>query len=380
MCADQPAVREQANIAGASARRHVRDVEDHRRPELDVRHQRAVRLPRAQLLDRGPLELLGHLEARRAEIHRGSAEEPRARVLGAVDAMTEAHQPLAAVEQVIDVLLDRVGRRCSVQHRQHARRGAAVQRPGECADRRRERGAAVGARRGDDPSGEGGRVEPVLGGADPVRVDRLHVLGIGLAAPLEQEAGRRRRPARDELRVDRSRGAVREARRLGDDGEHRRGDPGQVVPRLFVGDVDELLQVPLAGEVCGDRLHVGGRVARQVARGVWRSRPQAGLRVVVHEEPPDLLERDAADEVLDVDAPVAQCPAVAIGLCDLRLEGDDALEARLELAHGSPRSSAALAETLPDRSRPAVPYAHDVADGGDGCGVALRRHGKERES
>ena len=91
-----------------------------------------------------------------------------------------------------------------------------------------------------------------------------------------------------------------------------------------------------------DRLHVGGRVAREVTRGVGRGRLQAGLRVVVDEESPDLLERDAADEILDVDAPVAQCPAVAIGLCDLRLEGDDALEARLELAHGSPRSSAAV--------------------------------------
>ena len=44
-----------------------------------------------------------------------------------------------------------------------------------------------------DPGGEGGGVHAVLGGRDPVGVDRLHVLGVGLAAPADQETLRDRR-------------------------------------------------------------------------------------------------------------------------------------------------------------------------------------------
>ncbi len=108
---------------------------------------------------------------------------------------------------------------------------------------------------------------------------------------------------------------------------------------LFVGDVDQLPEAPLAGEMGGDGLEVGGCVARQVTGVVGGGGLQPGLGPVVDEQPPHLLERDDADEILDVDAAVAKRPAVAIGLGNLRLEGDDAFEARLELAHRSPRST-----------------------------------------
>ena len=75
-----------------------------------------------------------------------------------------------------------------VEHRLHVRRRAAVQRAGERADRRRERRSAIGAGRGDHARGERRGVEAVLGGADPVGVDRLHVPRVGLAAPAQQEA------------------------------------------------------------------------------------------------------------------------------------------------------------------------------------------------
>ena len=103
-------------------------------------------------------------------------------------------------------------------------------------------------------------------------------------------------------------------------------------------------------------------VRSRAAYGAAGSQP--GLRRVVDEQPPHLLERDAADEVLDVDAAVAKRTAVAIGLGDLRLEGDDALEARLELAHRSPRCSTTGSPlTLPDRWRSPVPYAQADASG-----------------
>ena len=87
-------------MAGARLGGTVRDVEHDGRPELDVRREDAVRLAPVQLGQRGALELLGDVEPGRAEIHRGSAEEPRARVLGAVDPVAEAHQAAAAVEQI----------------------------------------------------------------------------------------------------------------------------------------------------------------------------------------------------------------------------------------------------------------------------------------
>ena len=80
-------------------RRHFGEVEHHGRPELDVGRQHAVGLARLQLGQRGLLERLGDLEPRRADLARGAAQHAGARILGAVDAVAEAHQPVAAVEQ-----------------------------------------------------------------------------------------------------------------------------------------------------------------------------------------------------------------------------------------------------------------------------------------
>ena len=58
-----------------------------------------------------------------------------------------------------------------------------------------------------------------------------------------------------------------------------------------------------------------------------------GSKLAVDQQAPDLLERVAADELLDVDAAVAKRRALPVGLGDLRLEGDHALEPRVEVAH-----------------------------------------------
>ena len=50
----------------------------------------------------------------------------------------------------------------------------------------------------------------------------------------------------------------------------------------------------------------------------------------VDEQPPHLLERHLADEILDVDAAIAELAALLVGLCDLRLERDDPRETRAE--------------------------------------------------
>ena len=208
-----------------------------------------------------------------------------------------------------------------------------MQRARERADGRRERRGAVRARRGGDPRGERRGVEAVLAGADPVGVDRLDVLRVGLAAPLEQEALGGRRSLGDDGRVDAIGLAVGDPRRLGGDRDELRRDAAEILARLVVGDVDQLLETPFGAEARRHGLEVGGRVPRQAAALVRVCGRQAGLVALVDEQAPDLLERVAADQLLDVDAAVAERPAVAVGLGDLRLESDDALEPWLELAH-----------------------------------------------
>ena len=58
---------------------------------------------------------------------------------------------------------------------------------------------------------------------------------------------------------------------------------------------------------------------------------QARFEAAVDQQAPDLLVGDAADQVLDVDAAVAQRATLFVGLGDLGGEGDDAFEARLDL-------------------------------------------------
>ena len=58
-----------------------------------------------------------------------------------------------------------------------------------------------------------------------------------------------------------------------------------------------------------------------------------GLVLAVDEQAPDLLERDPPDDLLDVDAAVAQRGAFLVRLGDLRLERDDTLEPVMYLSH-----------------------------------------------
>ena len=173
--------------------------------------------------------------------------------------------------------------------------------------------------------------------ADPVGVERLDVLRIGLAAPLEEEAGRGRAARGNQRWVDRSQIPVGETSRLGNDRDHGRRKSRQVGVRLPVGDVDQLVKPPRSREMRGCRLEVGRGVAGQILRHVRCRGLKARERLVVDEKPPHLLERNAPDEILDVDSAIAERTAVTIRLGDLGLECDNAFEARLELAHRSPR-------------------------------------------
>jgi hypothetical protein len=62
-------------------------------------------------------------------------------------------------------------------------------------------------------------------------------------------------------------------------------------------------------------------------------RRKPGPELPVHQECPDVAEGDLPDEVLDVDASIAQCAAFLVRLGDLGLERDHAFEARFEVGH-----------------------------------------------
>ncbi len=118
------------------------------------------------------------------------------------------------------------------------------------------------------------------------------------------------------------------ARRLGHEGQRHHRDAGEVVARLLVGDVDDLAEAPLGGQHGQGGLEVGARVTGAHGQGVRLGRREPRVVGPVHQQAPDLLEGDLADEVLDVDAAITEGAALLVGLGDRRLEGDYSLEAR----------------------------------------------------
>ena len=143
-------------------------------------------------------------------------------------------------------------------------------------------------------------------------------------------------PPRDDVVRNRSRRAVGQASRASDDRHHLRRQPAEVLARLLVRDLVELAQAPMSREPRGLGLEIGRRVAGEARRLVRLGLGHHRVEVVVDEQAPDPLVRVPADELLDVDAPIAEDAALAVGLGDLGLDRDDAFEPRLEVAR--PRS------------------------------------------
>ena len=172
----------------------------------------------------------------------------------------------------------------------------------------------------------------MLGGRDPVGVDRPRV---------------RRDPPRRATRPGSARPPSRPRR------ASAAGTGGASAPRADCATNDERRGRQPARDRRGrarrvdvDQLRRGRQSARSIASAACRSTrtspvrsgsatpagrvARPGSNAPVDEQAPHALVRDRADEVLDVDAAVAQRAAVAVGLGDLRGEGDDALEAGLD--------------------------------------------------
>jgi len=158
------------------------------------------------------------------------------------------------------------------------------------------------------------------------------VVGIRFATPAEQELLCGAIALRDHV-VPGGLAPVVDGRRAGDDRHHLRRETAEVVARLVVVDVHQLGELPDAREARGLGLEIGRRVAGQLRRLVRLGFRHSGLETLVHEQAPDLLVVEVADQRLDIDAAIAELSAFAVGLHDLGLERNDAGQAGLELVH-----------------------------------------------
>jgi hypothetical protein len=120
---------------------------------------------------------------------------------------------------------------------------------------------------------------------------------------------------------------------LGDVREGHHGRSGEVLAGLLRGDVEERFEAPHGSEHGERGLDVDADVAGVHRDGEGLGGGQAGVEGAVDEQAPDVAERDLADEVLDVDAAVAEGAALLVGFGDLRLERDDSLEPGYEVGH-----------------------------------------------
>src|SRR5207253_6757088 len=100
---------------------------------------------------------------------------------------------------------------------------------------------------------------------------------------------------------------------------------------LFVRDLVQLAKLPDTRQTCGLGLQIGRRVTAERRRLVGLRLGHLRIEVVVDEQSPDVFVGVPADELLDVDAPITERAPLPIRLGDLRLDGYDALETRLEI-------------------------------------------------
>ena len=165
----------------------------------------------------------------------------------------------------------------------------------------------------------------MLGRRHPVGVDRLDVLGVGLALPAGHESCCHGGTFVDDPLRDR--GLVDAARGLRDVGQRHHRRAGELVAGGLVLDVQQRRVAPDRGEHGQTGLDVDADVAAVDRQRERLGGRQAVAELAVDQQRPHVAERDVlVDQILDVDAAVAQRAAVLVGFGDLGGEGDDAFE------------------------------------------------------
>jgi hypothetical protein len=217
------------HLAGQAAGLH-----HHTRVELDVGEQRTTGFELGQGADHGGLDRERGLGPLAAELLRDPAQQDRPRVVGGVDAVAEAHDPIARRHRVAHPPLGIAGPVDLVQHVERPARCAAVQRSRQRPDGTADGAGQVGAGRGDDPGGEGRGVEAVVHGQDQVLLQCTHLRGRGL------RAGDHPEQVRDVSQIGTGREgsfAVAQPMCRRDDGRHHRAQTQGLVDQLVAVDV-----------------------------------------------------------------------------------------------------------------------------------------------
>ncbi len=337
MCAVQPAVRADGEGRRVQVGREIHVAEHGGGVVLDVRVERPVRLVLVQQPKRGLLDVAGEAEPLvAARERRGDlAERPCARVVGAVDAMPEAHQALARVELLAQPGLGVLGRADLVDHVRDVARRATVQPTLERTDGADQTGAEVGERRDDHARRERRRVHAVLGCEREVRVERAGLRGIRcLAAHLQHEVLDQAQPGL--CRHDLGTGA--HARDVRDERGGRRERPDRVVrvaalraPPQRRPRAQARAQHVHRERVRQDQPHRVVHLGRHDHAGDdlgVQGRELTGVRqLTVPQQVGDLLETVLLGEALGVVAAVDQTAVLTVDEGDLRAPERDALEA-----------------------------------------------------
>ena len=134
MLAHQPITRLDANVGVNSSRRQAAAVHHDAGVELDVGVELAAGLELGEHLDAVASTCLASSILSPPSRSATSRSMHRARVVGLVDAVAEAHEPVAALDRVAQPRLGVVGGADRVEHVERAARRAAVQRARQRAD------------------------------------------------------------------------------------------------------------------------------------------------------------------------------------------------------------------------------------------------------
>lgn len=169
----------------------------------------------------------------------------------------------------------------------------------------------------------------MLSGGNPVGIDGLNLSRIRIAMPAHHESLCDSCALVDDPLWDG--GLVNSAGGLCDVGQRHHRCASQLVARRLVIDIQQRRVTPDRREHGQAGLNVHPNVTGMDRQREWFSRGQSVTEPAVDQQAPDVPEGHlVADELFDIDAAVAQCPAVFVGFGDFGGECHHAFEAGYE--------------------------------------------------
>ena len=267
---------------------------------------------------------------------------PRARVLGAVDAMTETGDRLARFALRPHIIGSARGIADLFRHLHHVFRGATVRGARQSGNCRRDRGVQVGLGADHNARRERGGIRSMLGMQDEVAVDELRGVATRLGSRKHpQQVGRMRKPAVGGYRFE----SLADARMRGDDHGDLRGQADALTQRSLARDVGDL-RIERRERGGGGAQHVHrmgglhhaddvvdrlGQAARRLEVVVEGGELPRVRQLAIEQQPRGFLEARMFSEIVDGIAAVAQVARLAVDERARRAIEVDAFQAAVNL-------------------------------------------------